>query len=651
MCPKLSRSLSSGPSDARYYIDKTGNDGSETKIWYDKLGRELRTETRKYGGSLVKVDKQYNPNGQLSQYSEPSTGTPSLWNTYGYDTFGRVTQLDPYFGATSGYSYSSGTTTRTVNSRNYSATVNAAGWITSSVDPGGTITNGYWPNGQAKSVTTPQGHITSMTYDKNGNRLSISDPSTGNSSNAWYGTGQLKSSTNADGQTTTCTYTADQKVQLQNLASPEGQTSYTYYTNGLVNTITSPNNVTRAYTYELGKVKTVTESVDGLSNVVTYEYDSKGRLSKKYFNGTTEYEQYDYDTNSGYLYHIQFTAAGNTSTVWQITSMDDYQRITQAANVGPTNVSWTYDSGSNLLSAISGWNERGYTYSFDANTGNLNSRTNSLQSKTDYFGYDTEMLDRLTSVTGSASPTVSVTYTTDKSGNIQTKSDAGTYVYDATQPYAVDQITNGLNIATASQTITYYSFEKVKDITEGTKKAEFIYNADQQRIRMILKTSGTTTCTKYYFGGSCEREVAGGVTTQYIWIGGDAYTAVAVAKKVGTGSWVVYNIFRDHLGTITHLKNGSNAADEYNFDAWGRRRDKDDWTYTLTSEPALFADRGFTSHEYLEDFKLYNMNGRMYDPVVARFLSPDPVVQDPTFTQNLNRYSYCLNNPLRFTLS
>ncbi len=147
---------------------------------------------------------------------------------------------------------------------------------------------------------------------------------------------------------------------------------------------------------------------------------------------------------------------------------------------------------------------------------------------------------------------------------------------------------------------------------------------------------------------SCEREVVGSATTQYIWIGGDAYSAVAVATKVGTGSWTVYNIFRDHLGTITHLKTGS-ATTEYSFDAWGRRRDKDDWSYTLTSEPALFADRGFTSHEFLSDFNLYNMNGRLYDPVVGRFLSPDPYITDPSFSQSYNRYSYALNNPLKFT--
>ncbi len=32
----------------------------------------------------------------------------------------------------------------------------------------------------------------------------------------------------------------------------------------------------------------------------------------------------------------------------------------------------------------------------------------------------------------------------------------------------------------------------------------------------------------------------------------------------------------------------------------------------------------------------------------GRFLSPDPYVQAPDNTQNLNRYTYCLNNPLRY---
>ena len=89
----------------------------------------------------------------------------------------------------------------------------------------------------------------------------------------------------------------------------------------------------------------------------------------------------------------------------------------------------------------------------------------------------------------------------------------------------------------------------------------------------------TTVKIRYSFGGSCEREVAGSTITQTIWIGGDAYTAVAVAKKTGTRSWTIYNIFRDLPGTIIHLKTGSTFS-EYSFDSWGHRRDKDD---SLTS--------------------------------------------------------------------
>jgi hypothetical protein len=40
------------------------------------------------------------------------------------------------------------------------------------------------------------------------------------------------------------------------------------------------------------------------------------------------------------------------------------------------------------------------------------------------------------------------------------------------------------------------------------------------------------------------------------------------------------------------------------------------------------------------------MNARLYDPVIGRFFSPDPVIQDYEFTQSYNRYSYCQNNPV-----
>ncbi len=59
--------------------------------------------------------------------------------------------------------------------------------------------------------------------------------------------------------------------------------------------------------------------------------------------------------------------------------------------------------------------------------------------------------------------------------------------------------------------------------------------------------------------------------------------------------------------------------------------------------------RGYTGHEHLPEFNLINMNGRMYDPLIARMLSPDNYVQSTSSTQAYNRYSYAYNNPLKYT--
>ena len=47
-------------------------------------------------------------------------------------------------------------------------------------------------------------------------------------------------------------------------------------------------------------------------------------------------------------------------------------------------------------------------------------------------------------------------------------------------------------------------------------------------------------------------------------------------------------------------------------------------------------------------FGLINMNGRMYDPLLSSFLSPDNYMQDPTSQQGFNRYAYCMYNPLKY---
>jgi RHS repeat-associated protein len=50
----------------------------------------------------------------------------------------------------------------------------------------------------------------------------------------------------------------------------------------------------------------------------------------------------------------------------------------------------------------------------------------------------------------------------------------------------------------------------------------------------------------------------------------------------------------------------------------------------------------------LDSTGLYYYGARYYDPVIGRFISPDTIVPSPSNPQSLNRYSYCLNNPLKY---
>ena len=60
-------------------------------------------------------------------------------------------------------------------------------------------------------------------------------------------------------------------------------------------------------------------------------------------------------------------------------------------------------------------------------------------------------------------------------------------------------------------------------------------------------------------------------------------------------------------------------------------------------------NRGYTFHQHYDKLGLINMNGRVYDPIVGRFLSVDPLVGNPLSAQDYNGYSYCANNPMKYT--
>ncbi len=139
----------------------------------------------------------------------------------------------------------------------------------------------------------------------------------------------------------------------------------------------------------------------------------------------------------------------------------------------------------------------------------------------------------------------------------------------------------------------------------------------------------------------CNYEFTNSIVTKLVLQlqGGDGIAAIYV--KQANQPDKIYYVHKDHLGSIVKLTDGNGTTVfKASYDVWGKQ--------TVTNNTFAF-HRGYTGHEHLNEFGLINMNGRMYDPNVGRFLSPDPFVQAPDFSQSFNRYSYCINNPLKYS--
>jgi RHS repeat-associated protein len=222
-----------------------------------------------------------------------------------------------------------------------------------------------------------------------------------------------------------------------------------------------------------------------------------------------------------------------------------------------------------------------------------------------------------------------------------------------------------------NQGISYTAFNKAETITDtlsdGTlRKIQYVYGLDQQR-RESIYTEGSTTTTKYYFGDY--EEVSDGTSTQkYFYI--DAPTGLSAIYVIdGSGTGALNYMFNDHLGSITKvIYTSTGLITHQSFDTWGNAMSSTSWTsmakYTLFIDRCFYRPQlvpiylktttGNRFEKYVERSEIpiaesVSGNGRMYDPVLGRFLSPDPFVQMPDFSQSFNRYGYCLNNPLKYT--
>ncbi len=62
----------------------------------------------------------------------------------------------------------------------------------------------------------------------------------------------------------------------------------------------------------------------------------------------------------------------------------------------------------------------------------------------------------------------------------------------------------------------------------------------------------------------------------------------------------------------------------------------------------MFTDRLFTGQRQIAELGIYQFGARFYSPKMGRFLSADPMAPNIASPQGFNRYSYALNNPIRY---
>ncbi len=222
----------------------------------------------------------------------------------------------------------------------------------------------------------------------------------------------------------------------------------------------------------------------------------------------------------------------------------------------------------------------------------------------------------------------------------------GSYLYDA----------NGNLDSNGQRTVDWTAFNKpnqIATVIDGEARGvTYTYGSDFQR---ITKTTLSGKKTRYYGGGVMEHIVDDGVKYWKYYIPVGATTLELKYKQIGNNIFSAtfeqienQYLFKDHLGsTDVIVDDNGNIVEHLSFNPWGERRDAD-WTEAnseITSNP----NRGFTGHEMDDEIGLINMNARIYDPVIGRFLSPDALIPSPADLQSYNRYSYVRNNPLSYT--
>lgn len=637
---------------AQYYIATVSTGAPERHTYYDMHNREVRSATVGFDGRWVYKDTEYNAQGQVYRVSRPYySGDAVYWTSSAYDEIGRPYQIEDADGTFTQISYQ-GLTTITTNPKGQTKTEtkNSQGQLISVADADNfTTTFTYDAFGNLIRTTDPNGNQIVNTFDLRGRKTAMNDPDMGNWSYAYNALGQLIRQTDAKNQIVSNTY--DKLGRLTQRAEPDLISTWYYdkYKDGSACAvgigklceIASDNAMGQRIYYEgqAGRISVVTHTID--TTYTAYRsYDSQGRANTQSVNAVFATRNV-YNTY-GYLNEVRRDS--DNSLLWRADTMDAEGRITKATLGNGVTADHVYNAQNGRLTSIQANGPNGsvqnQSYAYDS-IGNLSSRSDTPLASNESFTYDD--LNRLTGATKNG---ISVTVQYDALGNITNKSDVGAYTYGrlhavtkaGANSYTYDA--NGNQLSGAGRNNIWTSYNLPSQIVESTGTTTFLY--DYNHVRAKQTSPGKTVIylnPRIDLGGHYNKETAGSIVTEsyYFYAGGQVVGAYITKTNASPQT----NYFHaDHLGSISAVTNASGQViARYAYDAWGKR--------TLASGSSATI-HGFTGHEHLDD-GLIHMNGRVYDPVLGRFLSADPIIQAPDNLQSYNRYSYVLNNPLFYT--
>ena len=666
------------PTGAAYYSTESSGASPEATRYFDKLGREIRTSGQAFDGRLIHVDTEYDINGQVKRKSEPYfTGESKYWTTFSYDVLGRLTATQFADGSQTSVTYN-------LNSTEY---INDLGQrrleefnaleemirVTDSMN--GSISFQYDTLGNAIETTDVSGNKILAEFDKLGRKTWLNDPDRGLWSFKYNALGEQVEQEDANQQLTRHYYDGlgriVRKVELDSNGNIQSDVQSIYdgvnlsSRGKLIQESDAVSSFNKIMTYDdLGRLHSVETQIASQSYIEQTTYDEFGRKFQ-YFEPTGNNQIIRFRYNAiGYLAKQENELSGKEYlTINQMDARGNV--ISQTSGNGLVTERYFDNATGRLASIVTGEGAiQNLNYQYDS-IGNLLFKEDYSGTKqlSESFTYDN--LNRLTSAQTSDGSLQNFEY--DALGNIVFKSGVGSYSYgNNAGPHAVTQVSgedglinyhydaNGNLVQDNNRTLSYTVFNKPDVISNGEHSTEFNYAPDQSRYqRKDINSDGTTT--RHYIGNAEIIFNADGSRKHKRFIANAVVTHL-FDNADNLASTQHRYIHTDSLGSVDVVTDENlSIVEQLSFDAFGSRRNANNWQELSADELAGFTldsyvlNQGYTGHEQLDELGLIHMNGRVYDPTLGRFLQADPFIQEPSNTQSYNRYSYVLNNPLKYT--